>query len=271
MKRRALLACSGTALAAGLAGCTGSLFGSRVTESFDRSYDVADGATLTVSNRNGDVEVRDTDGDQLAVSGEKRAPRQSGLDAISVDVSTGEEIAVDVDLGSGSSFSNRSVELTVEVPDGVAVDSASSSNGRVTVADVAGDVDASSSNGQVEVTDVDGYVRCETSNGDIRTRNTTGLRGAQTSNGTVDVEVLAMRDDVTCRSTNGSVTVRVGPEVVAAFRLSTSNGDAEVRDVEHTVTTSRNKRIEGRLNGGTEPLLRLETTNGDVTLRSADE
>jgi DUF4097 and DUF4098 domain-containing protein YvlB len=271
MNRRALLGSAGAALSAGLAGCFGGVFGTPETESFENSYDVSDETVLTVRNRNGDVTVRHTDDDQLTVSGEKRASSQSALETISVDVATGEQFTVEAVFGSGSNFSSRSVELTLDVPEGVTVDSAATSNGEVTVEEVTGDVAATSSNGDVEVTGVDGYADCETTNGDVRVRETTGLTGARTSNGSVDVELLAMRDDVTCRTTNGSVTVRVGPDVAAAFRLNTSNGDAEVRDLPHTVTTTRENRIEGQLRGGTSPLLRLTTSNGDVTLRPADD
>ena len=270
MRRRALLATTGSVIGGSLTGCVGGIFGADETESFDESYDVTDGSVLTVTNRNGDVTVRETGAEQLTVSGEKRAGTESGLAAISVDVETGEQTSVGTQLGSGSSFSNRSVELVVDVPTGMTVETVSSANGDVTVEEVSGDVSAVSSNGDVEVRDVDGYARCESTNGDVRARGTTGLRGARTSNGTVDVEVLAMRDDVTCRSTNGSVTVRVGPDVAAAISLTTSNGDAAVRDLPHTTSISRPSQIEGHLRGGTAPQLTLESSNGDVTLRPAE-
>jgi DUF4097 and DUF4098 domain-containing protein YvlB len=270
MDRRALLASTGSVFVASLAGCLG-VFDADVTSDFENSYDVTDGATLAVDNRNGDVNVESADGDQLVVAGEKRASSESALETIQVDVTGEESVAVDVTFESGAGFSSRSVDLTVAVPDGVTVEAAASSNGDVTVEDVTGDVAATTSNGEVEMTDVDGYVRCETSNGDVRARGTTGLTGARTSNGTVDVELLAMRGDVTCRSTNGSVTCRVGPDVAAAIELTTSNGDATVRDLEHTVSRSRESSIEGELRGGGDTRLRLVSSNGDVTLRPAED
>jgi DUF4097 and DUF4098 domain-containing protein YvlB len=159
----------------------------------------------------------------------------------------------------------------VDVPTSGTVDGVSTTNGDLTVHGVAGDVSAVTENGDVTVSGVDGYVQCNTTNGDVRARGTRGLTWAQTSSGTVDVEVLAMRGDVTCRSTNGPVTVRVGAGVAAAIRLTTSNGNAAVRDLEYTAGTSRRSHIEGQLRGATEPLLRLESSNGDVTLRPRAE
>jgi DUF4097 and DUF4098 domain-containing protein YvlB len=270
MRRRALLASLGTAATTATAGCLSSVFGTTVSESFENSYDVTDETVLRVDNRNGDITVRDTDADQLTVAGEKRANSESKLDDITVDVTTGERFAIDVSFGSGSAFERRRVDLTLDVPDAVTVDSLATSNGNLTANSVTGDLRATTSNGNVEVTDVRGYVDCDTSNGNVRVRGTTGLNGAQTSNGTIDVALLAMRDDVTCKSSNGSVTVRVGPEVSAAFRLSTTNGQASVEDLEYTSSTDQRGHVEGRLRGGTDPTLTAETTNGDVRLRPAD-
>lgn len=269
MRRRPLLAGVGTAIAASLAGCFDAVFTTTVTESFQNSYEAPDGAVLAVRNVNGTVTVRSTDADQVTVSGEKRAGSEEGLDTIAVDVTEAEQFVVEASFEPAANIETRRVDLTVEVPDGVTVDRARTENGGVTVEGVRGDVRARTRNGDVEVTDVDGYVRCETSNGDVRARGTTGLAGARTDNGTVDVELLGIRSDVTCRSSNGSVTVRVGPDVSCGFRLSTTNGRAEVRDLPHDTSMSRRRRVRGRIRGG-GPTLRAESTNGNVTLRSAD-
>lgn len=270
MRRRTLLAGIGTVTTAGLAGCLGTVFGTTVSESFENSYDVSDETTLTVTNRNGNVTVRDTDDDQFTVAGEKEAGSESALEEISIDVTTGEQFVVDVSFGSGSNFEQRSVDLTIDVPTSVTVDQLETSNGNVTATDVTGDVSATTSNGNVELTDIDGFVDCDSSNGNVRVRGTTGLAGARTSNGTVDVELLGMDGDVTCKSSNGSVTVRMGPNISCAFDLSTTNGQVNVENVPHTSTISRRGRMEGQIRGGSDPMLTAETTNGDVRLRSAN-
>lgn len=269
MRRRTLLAGTGTALAAGSAGCL-SLFTTTVEESFEERFEVSDETVLTVSNRNGEVTVEGTDDDQLTVAGEKQAGSDEALADIDVNIREGEQFVVEVDFSAGSEFERRRVDLTIDVPGGVTVDRVETANGEVTVEGVGGDVRATTSNGNVEVNGVDGYVDCETSNGDVDVRDTAGLAGAATSNGEVDVDLLAMDDDVTCRSSNGSVVVRVGPDVAVAFELSTSNGRASVEDLEHTTSTSRRGYVEGRLRGGTDPTLTVESTNGNVTLRALE-
>ena len=269
MRRRRALKCGFAAGSAALAGCTG-LLGDRVSESFDDDYAVGQETVLAVENRNGDVTVEATDGDRIGVSGTKRASSQSALDTIDVAVRTGEQFVVEVTFGAGSDFSARAVDLTVTVPEGVTADQVRTANGDVRVADVAGDLEATSTNGSVEVRGVDGYVTAETSNGDVTVRNASGLDGARTTNGSVDVDLLAVRDDITCRTTNGDVTGRVGPDLSVAFRLETGNGEVSVRDLPHTVQTSRSGLLVGGIRDGTEPALRLESSNGDVTLRALE-
>lgn len=269
MRRRTLLAGVGIAATGALAGCTDSLLGSDATESFSQEYDVSGETTVAVGNRNGDVTVQESGEDALVVSGEKRASSQSGLDSTTVDVTEGEEFVVDVSFEPGSDFSNRRVDLTVEVPEGVEVERVETVNGAVTVEDVRGDLEAVTTNGSVEVTDVSGYVRGESSNGGVEIRGTTGLAGARTDNGEVDVDLLSMRDDVTCRSSNGSVTVRVGDGVSAELSLSTGNGAVEVRNLPYSATTQRRRVLEGSLRGGGSRELTARTGNGNVTLRPA--
>lgn len=267
MQRRAVLASGATLLTSAVAGCLGGFtVDQQVSESFSNQYDVSPETTVRVSNRNGSVTVQPADGDQLALSGEKRANSQEGLDSIAVDVVTGEQFAINVRFASGGDFSNRSVDLTVGVPEGVAVDAASTTNGTVRVTGVRGDVFASSANGNVEVANVQGYVRAETANGNVTVRGTTGVTGARSTNGNVEVELQAIRGDVSCTTTNGNVTVRVGPDVSAAIRLSTNTGEARVHNLPYTADTDRRGYIVGSLRGGDSPELFLGTNNGDVTL-----
>ncbi|MHB9288469.1 DUF4097 family beta strand repeat-containing protein [Halobacteriales archaeon Cl-PHB] len=269
MQRRALLAGAGSLASASLAGCFGDLLLDPVTETRSDSFDVTDETVLSVSNRNGDVTVQQTDDDRLTYSADVRASSESGLDSIAIEVVTGDRFVVQVDFEGGSAFENRSVDLTVDVPAGVTVQSATSANGDVVVEDVAGHLDAVTSNGDVEVTGVQGIVNAESANGDVTVEDTMSLSLARTTNGEVDAELLEIHGDVTCTSENGDVTVRVGDEVAAGIVLRTNNGEATVEDLEYTADTERRRRIEGQLRGKLEPVLTLRSSNGDVTLRPA--
>ena len=285
MDRRTALAAAATTMTSALAGCATDPFSSKVSSSFESEHTVSAETVVAVSNRNGSVTVTQSADDKLRLSGEKRADTQAGLDSLNVEVIAGERFAVQVQFADESDFSNRRVDLTVAVPSGTSIDRAFTRNGNVDASGVQGDLHASTTNGSITLSDIRGFVRAETTNGNVNIENTTGLDGAQTSNGTVDAELTAMRGDVDCRSSNGSVTVRVGPDVSTAFRLSTNIGSAGVRGLDYTAEVERETYVVGSLQGGDgggggrgsgsgdeggdSPTLSLATTNGDVTLRSA--
>ncbi len=267
MQRRALLS-SGLVAVGSLAGCVGS-FGTTAAEEVSETHAVSPETVVSVSNRNGDVTVDPTDAAELTVTGRKQASSEAALDSTTVEVSPGEQFTIRVDFESGSEFDTRSVDLTVAVPDGVRVDRAGTENGDVNVGGVAGDVAAETTNGDVELYGVDGYVTAETTNGSARVRDATGLDGARSANGDVDADLYSLREDVTCRTRNGDVTVAVGEDVAAAIRLSADAGDATVEGVPHTVDEERSGFVRGRVRGGGDRTVSLRSTNGDVTLEAA--
>lgn len=128
MNRRRALGAGVASLATALSGCLDVTFGPSETEAFSDSYAVSDG-TLVVSNRNGDVTVTESTDERLVVSGEKFANSQEGLDSVRIEVRKGERFVVEAVFESGAGFSNRGVDMTVEVPAGVAVDSVTTGNG----------------------------------------------------------------------------------------------------------------------------------------------
>jgi len=253
-----------------LAGCSTELFGSTVTRSFESDHDVSEDSVVTVTNRNGSVTVTDSADEKLRVSGEKRAASQDGLDSMAVEGVNGARVAVRVAFADGEEFSNRSVDLTVALPGTAEIERARTANGSIRASDVGGDLRAITTNGSVELRDLYGFVHAETTNGNVTVRNTTGLAGARSTNGNVDVELKKMDGDVDCVSSNGDVTVRVGPEIAAGFRLSTNTGNATIRDLDYTASVERERYIVGSLRDVQWPKLYLGTNNGTCCWAPAD-
>jgi hypothetical protein len=270
MNRRQFLSGVGATAVAAYAGCLDTAT-ETVEESFENSYEVSGETALVVDNRNGSVAVGETDQNRVTVAGTKTASSTDALDDIEVSVAQDDPFRVETSVPSGSFFERRGVDLDIDIPAGVIVDTVQTRNGDVTVSGVDDDLRATTSNGDIEVVDVDGVVDCETTNGDIDTSNTTGVASAVTTNGDVDVALFEMSNDVTCESTNGSVTARVGPDVAGGFELVTSLGDASVQSVDHTTTGSGANSIEGQLRGASDPTLWLASDNGDVRIRPAEE
>jgi DUF4097 and DUF4098 domain-containing protein YvlB len=146
------------------------------------------------------------------------------------------------------------------------VASLETTNGRAEASDVVGDLRAVSRNGDVGVRDVAGYVDLATQNGDVEAVGCTGVDGARTTNGDVDVEVAALRGDATVGTDNGSVVVRVAPDLSADYRAATSLGRVRVVDLVATDRLDERRAASGRLGTGGH-VLTARASTGDVELR----
>jgi hypothetical protein len=264
--RRTFLTGLGLAATSALAGCAG-FTGPDVEENSTQTYSLGGYDAVTVQNRNGDVRVEagDADLDRVTVEIRKRGRSQDALDAVTVEDTVADGLlTVESVYEDDFSFSNASVRLVVTLPEGISLVSTRTVNGDAHAEGVVGDARISSGNGDAEAIDVDGYVTVESANGDAVARGTTGIAGARTANGEVDVEVYAIREDVTLSSGNGDVEAGVGPNLDAEVDLSVGNGDVE-SEVELTDQESGRRSITGRLGDG-GPTLTCSSGNGDVRL-----
>jgi hypothetical protein len=264
--RRQLLAGGGAAVTAALAGCafgTGPLR----TERTSLTVPIGEGAQLRVANENGDVSVEPTDGEDVTVEAVKRTRGPADrFDRVRVTDRTADgALVVETRYDGAFGAGQVSVDLTVGLPSGHALERARTGNGDVEARDVPGDPTVQSANGDVVVRNVDGYPRLETANGDAEATGTTGLAGARSANGDVEVAVRGLREDITCSAGNGDVDVGVPAALDAEVRLTVGNGDVEVDGVTLQAQSTTDSRITGRLGDG-GPRLTCESGNGDVRL-----
>jgi DUF4097 and DUF4098 domain-containing protein YvlB len=251
MQRRALLAGAATGVAAALAGCTGDLFGDSVRESREHRVDLPDGAAVSATNQNGDVDVEPHDGARVAVDAAVTVPSERRFEDVSVEASEDRgDLAISVAVDG--STSRVSVDLDVRVPDGTALTEVRTRNGDVAVRGVAS-VDAA-----------------ETSNGDVTVRDAGPVSSAATTNGDVGADVPApLPGDVELRTENGDVDAAVSPDVDAAVEATTQNGDVSVTGLDLRDADASATRVAGVLGDGGDDLT-AATTNGDVGLRRLD-
>jgi hypothetical protein len=267
-RRRTFLTGLGLAATSALAGCAG-FAGPTVVENSTQSYSRGDYDAVAVGNRNGDVRVEPaaSDTEEVTVEIRKRGRSQDALDRVAVE-STVEDGLITVESVYENQFSGVSVRLVVSVPEGLTVQSARTGNGDVVVDGVVGDVTAATGTGDAEAVDVDGYVTVESANGDAVARGTTGIAGGSSGNGDVEVEVFALREDVSLSTGNGEVAAGVAADLDADVVLSVGNGDIE-EDVDLTDRSGDRNRVTGRLGDG-GPELTLSSGNGDVRLYPLD-
>lgn len=264
--RRSLLAAGGAGLALSLAGCLS--LGDVTAVSEERlTLPVAGASALAVVTTNGDVAVTGWDGDRVELTVTKRGLNSAALERATVETSVVDGVLTlrTVDRSRGTE-ERPSVSLAVRVPRTLPVASLETTNGRAEASDVVGDLRAVSRNGDVGVRDVAGYVDLATQNGDVEAVGCTGVDGARTTNGDVDVEVAALRGDATVGTDNGSVVVRVAPDLSADYRAATSLGRVRVVDLVATDRLDERRAASGRLGTGGH-VLTARASTGDVELR----
>lgn len=277
--------------------------------------------TLDVETRNGSIEVVcEAQRDDVTIAGERRARGKSYDDALAVaegiEIEAAPDAArpgvlrvaarcegIDPDRGPGASF-------RIAMPRGAAL-RLSTGNGTVEVRSAAGEVDVRTSNGRVMLTDIEGNVRAETSNGAVFARNVTGDVDLRSSNGRIElvgvgkahvraatsngsISAVAVRGNVHLRSSNGrielqcaelpdppqvrvvtsngDVRIEAPAGVRAVLQLNTSNGRIETDLKRATVSRLETQRgmLRAVLNEGGGSI-QVETTNGTVVYRAAGE
>ena len=250
------------------AGCVEPFSGSTLRESFESTHPIDQTDVVEIQNRNGEVQVFEGTTDDLRLSGEKQARTSTGLDEIEIEVSPGPIVTVEVSLGDRDGLDRRGVDLEVAVPSGIVVEQVSTENGDLSVQEVSGDVEAVTMNGSIAVEAVDGYVTASTTNGSVKLTDTTGIDGVESTNGDLEVDINAIRDDTTCRTSNGDITARAGPDLEVGLDLLTSLGSVTIEDLEYDAAVESGSRItNGSLHGGSTPILYLRTTNGSIILK----
>jgi DUF4097 and DUF4098 domain-containing protein YvlB len=227
------------------------------TAEWRKTYDLAPGGRVQISNVNGKIEVEPSTGNTVEVVAQKTAKAanaaaaKEALERIEIREETSpSSISLETKLPRGGgwlSMGNTQVKYTVRVP-------------------VGAEVKFSTVNGGVEVTGLSGRVTAETTNGGITARDISGTIDASTTNGGVDVELTRLGEGgAKLECTNGGIRLRLPADAKASISASITNGGIESSGLSIETTEKSRRRLEGRLNGGGAPI-RLDGTNGGITI-----
>jgi hypothetical protein len=107
-----------------------------------------------------------------------------------------------------SHHGHLSVEYTLTVPKGAALDKLELVNGNLTVSGLGGEVNAELVNGEAKLTGLAGNVSVEAVNGEV----------------TVELDKLDPRQRVKLETVNGAIDLRLGAGVAADVEAETVNG-----------------------------------------------
>jgi hypothetical protein len=240
-----------------LAACDGPFdLPGRAVDEWTRSYPLADGGQLRISNTNGIVEIEGVTESTVDVRAERVA--RAATDSAARDLLSRLVIKEDVAPARISLESERAggfltgvgyeVNYHVRVPKSAVV-RASTTNGRILLRALSGKTTATTTNGSISADALAGGVT------------------ARSTNGRVDVELAALADAVDLRTTNGQVRLTLPPDARADLDASVTNGSISVTGLTFEASDQSRRHVSGRINGGGPPVT-ISTTNGAIRIGS---
>jgi len=248
-------------------------FSTRIEE---RTLELKPGGQFHAVTFNGSIDLEGWDRDEVQLVAKIREYREGevfftveskdGRVTVRAERETVRETASIFRFGESSGAS-----YAVKIPR-KAMATLNSSNGRLEIKGVDGEIDANTSNGSIVAVEVGAKASLTTSNASISASSIKGRLFARTSNGSINISDIAGEADI--RSSNGRIDVRrvngktdattsnasiVTAELGAEARLTTSNGSITAASVKGEV-------FARTTNGGIE----VSDITGEADLRTSN-
>ena len=237
-----------------------------LTEEFHQIYPLAAGGRVSLQNINGAVKVVSWDRNEVKVDAVKRAytPERLREAQIKVDASPS-RVRIETEYPEhtmrwsgrdGERHENpASIEYTLTVPRGAAIDEINLVNGALTLEGLAGSVQASSVNGVVKATGLTGPVQLSVVNGKLE----------------ATLDALSDAGRVTLSAVNGPLVVTLPSDADATLQADTVHGGIS-NDFNLPVRVGEyvGRQLQGRLGGG-GARVRLNNVNGPIQIRRAND
>lgn len=154
---------------------------------------------------------------------------------------------------SGGSVKVHNIQGTIDLR---------TSGGSIQIEDASGEINARTSGGSVTVNGLEGVADLRTSGGSMRLNNISANLNARTSGGSIRAELVAFYDDVTLRTSGGSIQISMPDVDHYNLYLRGSRVNTNLRNFSGEMERNR---INGRVGDG-GPLLSARTSAGSVTI-----
>ena len=225
-------------------------------DEWTRSYQLTPNGAVTLKNGNGRIEVIGNDGSSVNIvaerivkaSTEAAAKEQLTLLEMKEDV-TDDRVSIDSSVKGLTINVSRRINYKVTMPKGASL-ALISSNGDILVTNVGGTFSAEASNGRITATGLQSGTKVTTTNGVIE------LAFDKVGDG-----------GITAETTNGTITVAMPRTTNADLSARITNGAISNEGLDLKVSEQSRRRLDGTLGTG-GPSIRLEATNGAITIRS---
>ncbi len=239
---------------------------STAKKTFKKSISFNQGGYLSLSNKNGEIEITAWEKDVVEIIAYKvvrasdRETAEKLLEHLKIEIKENDnEIIVETDFPSSSDNgffgwlfeggnNSFSVSYEVKVPRKI-------------------DLNIHTTNGDVEVKDISGRLRLESTNGSIVGRDIQGLTKCRTTNGSIKVsfDEVSGEDEMNFKTTNGSIKLYLPESYGAKAELKTTNGHIDSDFSMSGSSYKSKKKFSGIINDGGHDLY-CKTTNGNISL-----
>jgi len=245
-------------------------FATTLKETFKKQLTCEGRPELEVKNSNGRIEVVSWDKNEVQIIAHirvegKESSAQKMIDRIEIEIEqNGNEIFVETLVpkgmkGHGGFFSwlfgddrfSYSVDYEINVP--IESDlNLNTTNGRLSVEEVSGRIKMHSTNGKISARDISGLVRCETTNGRIH----------------AEINKISSDEEMTFRTTNGSIKLYLPEEYGGYADLKTTNGhiDSDFKFKDKYKKSRKSKKSYRGDFGDGDGSITCKTTNGSIYL-----
>jgi len=245
-------------------------FATTLKETFKKQLTCDGRPELEIKNSNGRIEVFSWDKNKVQIIAHirvegKEPSAQKMIDRIEIEIEqNGNEIFVETLIpkgmkGHGGFFSwlfgdgrfSYSVDYEINVP--IESDlNLNTTNGGISVEEVSGRIKIHSTNGKINAREVSGLVRCETTNGRIH----------------AEINKITSDEEMTFRTTNGSIKIYLPEEYGGYADLKTTNGhiDSDFRLYDERRNSRKSKKFYRGDFGTGEGSITCKTTNGSIYL-----
>ena len=235
-------------------------------DTIHRTFNAAEGGTLTIDADVGDITIRTAPANGVTVNIERKA--SSDLKNLETTFAqSGNDVTVHERYNGGHHWfhwDSLDVHFTVTVPAryNVHLDTA---GGDISVSDLRGSVNAHTSGGNLVLGSVTGPVMAKTSGGDIHLTASTGNIDVRTSGG--NVKIGNVNGTLTAKTSGGDIDVH---HAAADVNVSTSGGNIAIDEVLGAVDAhTSGGNIHARIAQQPRHDSTLSTSGGGVTVTLA--
>jgi hypothetical protein len=221
-----------------------------------RTYKLAGGGEVNITNPRGSVDIQGVDGDMVEVRVERvvHGVTEAAAREILPRLQMVEEATPERVLVSGERLGGIVIGVSVEMHFHVRAPKGAT-------------IRARTSGGELNVKDVGGHVVLNGANGALNAEGLAGGIESRWVNGGVNVALASIGSElVDVRVTNGPLNLRIPAAVNANLSATATNGRIEVKAPKfEALGDQTSRRVRGRLNAGGVPI-ELTAINGNITV-----